>query len=302
MVARFALRIALPSGWDGRVFAHPAPCPCAVLQAANFRLPAGDDAAGSKALARMRRGDVRILLAEVGNPPGRRFPPTRLPLRITRADFFGRQPGLPASHAVAEQRFWTAGRSFVLLVDVATAPAPTRLLRRVNLVLAALAIGPTRPLVGAASWRRLHRPLRFPSVSAGGACPRTRTGRRTPATAFGVGVSPAYAVLGTHGTISLAGDVVQHGATFEKTLWAIAPTYRGPLLIRGARLDRPALVRFHVGGPIRGELRLPPASFASRGWRYQPSDTVLPGAGVGCYALQLDGTSFSELIVFAARR
>lgn len=302
VVARLALRMALPSGWDGRIFAHPAPCPCAVLQAGNFRLPARDDAAGSKALARMGRGNVRILLAEVGNPPGRRFPPTRLPLRITRGDFAGRRSGFPASHAVAERTFWTAGRSFVLLVDFTTRPAPTRLLRQVNNILATLVIGPTRPLVGEAGWRRLRRPLRLPSLSVSGGCPRTRSGRTTPATAFGFGGRPAYAVLGAQGPISLAGDVVRDGATFQKTLWAIAPSYQGPLLIRGARLDRPGSVRFHLGGPIRGELRLLPALFGSHGWRYQPSDTLLPGPGLGCYGLQVDGSSFTEVIVFAATR
>jgi len=33
-------------------------------------------------------------------------------------------------------------------------------------------------------------------------------------------------------------------------------------------------------------------------WRYGPSVTILPGPG--CYAFQVDGTTFSEVIVFEA--
>jgi hypothetical protein len=136
-------------------------------------------------------------------------------------------------------------------------------------------------------------------ASAHAASARARApGRTTPATAFGFGPGPAHAVLGTRGPVSLAGHVVRRRATFLKTLWAVAPSYRGPLLVRGVDLNHRGLVRFHVGGPIRSELRLPPAPFGWRGWRYQPFDTVL--AGPGCHALQVDGNSFTELIVFAA--
>ncbi len=299
VIAGYALRMALPAGWDGRVFTHPAPCPCPVLQAANFPLPASDNENGSKALRRMGRANVRMLMVEVGNSPGRRFPPTRLPLRIVDRDFTGRRSGFaPPSHAVADRKFWTAGRSFVLLFDFATKPAPKRLIRQVNRVLATLAIGPTRPLVGEAGWRRLRRPLQLLHGGTNGACPVTRVGRRTPATAFGLGSGPAYAVLGGRGTISLAGDLIRDTAIFHKTLWAIAPSYSGPLLVRGTRTGRAGVVRFQLGGPIRGELRLVPAPFRTRRWRYQPSGTVLPGPG--CYALQIDGDSFTDVVVFEA--
>lgn len=299
-ISGHALGIVLPTGWDGHVFAHPPPCPCAVLQASNFPLPARDDAAGSKALARMRQGDVRVLLTEVGNPPGRRFPPTRLPLRIDRRDFTGRAPGIPTDHAVATRTFWTAGRSFVLLIDSASKRVPERLLRQLGRTLATLAIRPTRPLLVEAGWRRLHRPLQLPTEPSNGACPRTRGGRTTPATAFGFGSGPVYAVLGARGAISLTGHITRDGGTLLKTLWAIAPRYRGPLLIRGAQLDGHGAMHFHLGGPIRTELRLSPASYGSHHWRYQPSDTVVPGPG--CYALQIDGNSFTETVVFAATR
>ncbi len=243
----------------------------------------------------MRPGDVWIRLAEVGNPPGRRFPPTRLPLKIGVVDFGGRAIGIPAGHAVAYRTFWTAGRSFVLSVDLAAKPPSRPLVREVNRLLATLVIRRTRPLVGPAGWRRLHRSLRLPRLEAGAACPRTVAGRSTPATAFGFGRGPAYAVVGTDGPVSLTGDRARAGASFHKTLWAIAPTYRGALLIRGARLAGSGIVRFHVGGPIRSELRLLPAEYGSRGWRYTPSNTMFPGPG--CYGLQVDGSSFGETIV-----
>jgi hypothetical protein len=107
-----------------------------------------------------------------------------------------------------------------------------------------------------------------------------------------------YAVLGGgRGIVSPEGDLVRDGQTFHKTQ---LPLPSRPLLVRGARIGRPAVVRFSVGVAVRSELRYPSAAFGTHDWRYIPSSTVLPGPG--CYGLQVDGTSFSQSIVFAAAR
>ena len=72
--------------------------------------------------------------------------------------------------------------------------------------------------------------------------------------------------------------------------------YHGPVLIRGAQLDGSKVVRFDRGSPLpAGELRIKPG----KGTRDRASFTRLRAAG--CYAYQIDGTTFSRLIVFQAR-
>jgi hypothetical protein len=78
-------------------------------------------------------------------------------------------------------------------------------------------------------------------------------------------------------------------------LWAFAPRYQGPLLIRGRRLDTVGGVRFVLGGPPIAEMRVPPTA-SGRRWRYLPSIALF--AAEGCYGFQIDGRGFSEKIVF----
>ena len=85
----------------------------------------------------------------------------------------------------------------------------------------------------------------------------------------------------------------------NKVLWTVAPRYRGPVLIRGRQLDGPNLVRFDNGSFPPAELRLPSGGVTSaNGFRDRPSFTRLRAPG--CYAWQLDGTTFSQVIVFRA--
>jgi hypothetical protein len=86
----------------------------------------------------------------------------------------------------------------------------------------------------------------------------------------------------------------------QKVLWIARPTYRGPVLIRGRQLDGPHELRFERGlSPVR-EMRLASigGSTGDTGWQNLPSFTRLRAAG--CYAWQVDGTSFSRVIVFRA--
>ena len=84
-------------------------------------------------------------------------------------------------------------------------------------------------------------------------------------------------------------------------LWVSLPSYRGPVLIRGRRLDGPDELRFGEGRIPDRELRLTrtEASTQSRKGRQWPSSTRLRAPG--CYGWQVDGTTFSTVIVFRAR-
>jgi hypothetical protein len=158
----------------------------------------------------------------------------------------------------------------------------------------------------------LHRALHLPSVAAGAPCPVTDGGRPNPDVAIALGPGPAYPVLGYEGNrappdpkavVPLYREERRGGAYWHKTLWAVDPKYDGPVLIRARGLDPAQLVQFAEpsaapGGSAElvGELEF--RREQTNSWRYGPSMTILPGPG--CYAFQVDGTTFSEVIVFEA--
>lgn len=159
----------------------------------------------------------------------------------------------------------------------------------------------------AATVTTIHRPLHLPVLRAHAVCPRTPGGRADPVTGITLGSGPVYPVLGFAqppprplGVVYLVshggGTLRIGGWYFYKTLWTVTPDYHGPVLIRGGRIDRPGLLRFATTGEqIRTELTMP--GFDSSGsWRRSTAYTLFRGPG--CYAFQLDGTTFSKVIVF----
>jgi hypothetical protein len=132
----------------------------------------------------------------------------------------------------------------------------------------------------------LRRPLHLPHVPSGAACPSSPTaGTVKPAGSANVALSP---FVGSP----------WRGA---RVTWSSAPGYGGPVLIRGRRLDRSGAIGFGEGHVPYDELQLldsgqgasPPPG--GRQWL-----TFTRARGPGCYAYQVDGTNFSEVIVFRA--
>ena len=88
-----------------------------------------------------------------------------------------------------------------------------------------------------------------------------------------------------------------------RVTWRSSPGYQGPVLIRGRELAGPHAVGFGEGHVPYDELQLLGRAYgvaarpagSERQW---PSFTRVRGPG--CYAYQVDGTSFSEVIVFRA--
>ena len=150
-------------------------------------------------------------------------------------------------------------------------------------------------------WRRLERPLHLPHVASGGACPLVRSALATasgqplngrgPAFLMSVGAAPS-------GVISIDQSVTDSlGWRGQKTPWFIARTYVGPLLIRGARIDGTGPIRFAKGfGQHLRELRF--AAGENNGiegrWRFLASASLFRVKG--CYAFQVDGTTFSRVV------
>jgi hypothetical protein len=97
-----------------------------------------------------------------------------------------------------------------------------------------------------------------------------------------------------------------------RTLWISRPSYDGPVLVRGGRLDRPGALGFGAGRPPRESLRLPAGAWAGigvgsrgegvdarEGWRVAAVPTQIREPG--CYAFQIDGLGFSYVLAFGVQ-
>jgi len=144
-------------------------------------------------------------------------------------------------------------------------------------------------VVDEATWSNLAaHPLRLPSLTAVAPCPVTPA---MPITSFVgplAGAGPVY-VTGNRIYYSPAPD----GSLFAKVAWIAGPDYKGPALIRGARIDASGEVRFERGGgPSNSELRFEydtgvRSAGSEEGWRFLPSLVLI--SGPGCYAFHIDG-------------
>jgi hypothetical protein len=82
-----------------------------------------------------------------------------------------------------------------------------------------------------------------------------------------------------------------------KVLWISSPGYGGPILVRGRRLDNRPLLRLST---FSRELRFRAGAGWNEGWRDFPSDTHVREPG--CYGYQVDGLTFSRVIVVRVAR
>lgn len=132
----------------------------------------------------------------------------------------------------------------------------------------------------------LRRPLKLPAAD-GGPCPITLNAR--PAS-----TGTPSAGLGFRGVSGSQWRIAE-------VTWRVPASYAGPLLIRGAMLGGGAL-GFGTGAAPYDELQLldagrgaPRVVGGGRAWI-----TYTRVRAAGCYAYQVDGTSFSEISVFRA--
>jgi hypothetical protein len=162
--------------------------------------------------------------------------------------------------------------------------------------VASLAPNATARVSGAGD---LRRPLHLPHLATGAACPVSQLDPSVKFDRFGIaggiGQGPAYPIGMQHGVLFLvaaSGSDAGSPWAVQKVLWFVHPRYRGPVLIRGRRLDGPGLVRFDRGTLPASDLRVP------AGAKERPSFTRLRAAG--CYGYQIDGTTFSRVVIFRA--
>jgi hypothetical protein len=156
----------------------------------------------------------------------------------------------------------------------------------------------------------LARPLHLPALSAGQSCPATHGD--PIATSFFNGVAfgggPVRVMIANEGDLR-RGDVDLGGTgapgwSALQTLWFSAPGYQGPFVVRGRRLGASGVIEVRPGStglvPGSGPLIVPAGATANTqdGYRTVPGSTW--ARSPGCYAWQVDGRDFSEVIVVDA--
>lgn len=161
----------------------------------------------------------------------------------------------------------------------------------------------------------LARQLRFPSLGPGDRCPVT-SGRLAHNPYFAgamFGQGPVRISIGNAGDFA-RGDVVLGTTSTPRwhaleTIWFAEPGYNGPFLIRAARLGRRGPIEVEPSStgqsPGSGSLFVPagptlnsypqPGAGVYRGYRTVPGSTWVKSPG--CYAWQVDGRGFSDVIV-----
>ncbi|MBO0838668.1 MAG: hypothetical protein J2P28_24570 [Actinobacteria bacterium] len=159
-----------------------------------------------------------------------------------------------------------------------------------------------RPPAATQSRDPLTHPLRMPVVDPGASCPASPQ-VTVPAQSVGYafGRSPVY----------LSGQLRWYAGR-QVALILVDSTYSGPLLVRARRLDgkgTATLSNAEVSSAGKLGPTIPQASPASGGVELQVSQASSPGtwqtwqgnltiSQPGCYGLQLDGTTFSTVVVF----
>jgi hypothetical protein len=149
---------------------------------------------------------------------------------------------------------------------------------------------------------KLIRPLHLPATT-GARCPAT-PGHVVSAPDFPgvwslragpVGVAIDNAGDLRHGKVNLARG--PSGWENVKTHVFSVPAYRGPFLVRARRLDRPGPIRLGAGPSQTAPLVVPRGQTpnGTNGWREIPYFTFVKAPG--CYGWQVDGLTFSEVIV-----
>ena len=159
----------------------------------------------------------------------------------------------------------------------------------------------------------LARPLHFPSLQPGESCPAT-AGATVNNSFFGgvaLGSGPVRVLIANRGDL-IQGRAVLGFATDTRgwlalqTLWYAMPSYNGPFVVRAKRLGSNGPIEVQPGRtgqePGSGPLVVPagPTLNTYDGIRTIPGSTWVTSAG--CYAWQVDGRNFSEVIVVDALR
>jgi hypothetical protein len=144
----------------------------------------------------------------------------------------------------------------------------------------------------------LARPLKLPAVQSGSACPVT------PVTSRHLKIGDPRG----HGPFYLGGPMPQGNFPWNKTVWVLEDSALGPVLFRGGRVDGIGSLKFSGSPADHSEMGVilssgggVTATFYERVIAPGQEDAFLVyPATTGCYAIQVDGASFEDVIVITA--
>ena len=159
--------------------------------------------------------------------------------------------------------------------------------------------------------RRLWRPLALPTVALGELCPVSRPHSVTPRAAPVLGSGPVYFAPGAYNpgdrSTMTAAYPAPHRSLAAGTGWTIAKapllmrrTVRQPLVIRGRRLDGPESLGFsgHTGRRPFAAIQFPTVGYTIPLGSHKAHSLNVWATAAGCYAVQIDGMTFSSVVVF----
>lgn len=157
----------------------------------------------------------------------------------------------------------------------------------------------------------LNRPLRFPALRPGQRCPQSH-GSSSPVTIaddtgteFGNGLVRVLIGASRDGVAGLLAHTNTPPWLGFKTAWVSVPAYQGPFVIRAKRLGHPGPVSLGTP-PAMAPLVVPPGptidtvQLSNGRPGYRTFLSVFWVRSPGCYAWQVDGLTFSEIIVIRA--
>ena len=144
----------------------------------------------------------------------------------------------------------------------------------------------------------LARPMKLPAVQPASACPVTPVASRQLEISDPRGSGPFY----------LGGPMLRSAFAWNKTVWVLVDGAHGPVLFRGGRVDGAGSLRFSGSPADASERGLGlssnggvSATFYQRVISQGVADAFyLYPETTGCYALQVDGPSFEEIIVISS--
>ena len=153
----------------------------------------------------------------------------------------------------------------------------------------------TKPTASPDARALLARPLKPPLVPAGSACPVTPVATRKLDITNPRGSGPFY----------LGGPMPKGAYAWNKTVWVLVDSAQGPVLFRGRRVDGAGSLRFSGSSADPSDHGVTPSGGVSE--TFYTSVIVHADGGafyvypatLGCYAIQVDGPSFEDVIVIS---
>jgi hypothetical protein len=154
----------------------------------------------------------------------------------------------------------------------------------------------TSPTASPEARTLLARPLLLPLVPAGSPCPVSPVASRKLDISNPRGSGPFY----------LGGPMPQGAYAWNKTVWKLVDGAQGPVLFRGRRVDGAGSLRFSGSSADPSDQGVTSSGGVSENFYtsvivHADADAfyVYPATS-GCYAIQVDGPSFEDVIVISA--